>query len=112
MELEPPGAGALVSARCAFVARPMETASIPDIPRPLFDMDPCPFRALPSMFSIKNDDALDEVGVGLSVSFSCMFSQFHGASRQNRAVPVSIARYCNIKSKRSFQASQLFVLVR
>lgn len=57
----------------------METACTPDIPRPLFDIDPCPFRPLPSMFSIKNDEALDEVGVWLSVSFSCMFSQFHGA---------------------------------
>ena len=77
-------------------------------PRLLFDIGSGPVRPLPSRFSIKNDDALDEVGVWFSVSFPCMFSRFHGAfTRQNRAVPVLIVRYGKRKSKRSFQASLL-----
>lgn len=79
VELEPSGAGALVSACCDLRTRPVETVSTPASPRLLADIDSCPFRPLPSKFSIKNDDALDEVGIWLSVSFSCMFSRFDGA---------------------------------
>lgn len=57
----------------------MDTVSTSASPRLQFDIGSVPVRPLPSRFSIKNDDALDEVGVWFSVSFPCMFSRFHGA---------------------------------
>lgn len=77
VELQPSGAGALVSARCAFWSLLVEAVSTPVSPWLLFDID-CPLRPLPSRFSIKKDDALDEVGAWLSVCCSCMLSLFLG----------------------------------
>ena len=83
VELQPSGSGALTSAWCAFRTRSEEPVSTPASPRLLSVTDSCLSLPLPSMFSIKKDDALDEVGVPLSLSFSCMFCpRFHAAFTQ------------------------------
>lgn len=74
VESEPSGAGALVSAWWARWTPLAEAVSTPHIPPAPFDVDRCPSGPLPSMFSIKNDEALDEVELCFSFSLPCMFS--------------------------------------
>lgn len=67
----------------AFSSLPLATISAPQIHRSPLGSDSCPLPLLPSRFSIKKDDALDEVGAWFPDTFSSIFSQTHGVSTPN-----------------------------
>lgn len=76
-------AGQQPSRAGAFSSLPLATISAPQIHRSPLGSDSCPLPLLPSRFSMKNDDAFDEVGAWFPDTFSSIFSQTHGVSTPN-----------------------------